>query len=78
MRQITRKREQYQDKGTWETTAEEDLLWAMGMKLVAKYIDIRRDMVDQWVALQPLPKVFYRETVYMGGGCKKIHGGGSE
>ena len=44
----------------------------VGMKLEATYIGRHQEMVQQWLALQPLMEVCDQETGYKGGGrCRR-------
>ena len=61
IRQINGKRARSQAGDNWETPAKEEVLWAVGIKSVDKYIGLWQEKLAQWVALRPLLEVCARE-----------------
>ena len=60
-----------QANGSWETSAAEEVLQAVGMQSVVTYIGRCQAKVAQWVALRPILEVCVWKTAYEGGDRKR-------
>ena len=56
----------WQEDGTWEKLAAEEVLRAAGTQSASKYIGCRQATVVQWVALHSLLEVYMHDIGYNG------------
>ena len=68
LRQVLVNTAKRQREGNWRSAVAEIILKSAGAQTLGTYIDKKKAIVVEWVALRPKLEVFNRETGYEGGG----------